>query len=208
MKIKMTFLVVLVLVVGTLWFGTEPAQAAPVLVDGPGLVLIVDGTDPDSGTGTFNIDATLPVAMYDFGFVNGGVYTPIALLPKGPASLYGTYDFMGGDVVDFALRHNSSGNLYTISDPADYADQLYFSPVDPSHSMNPVVTYTYYNTLVLEWDLNGNGFDPLQDAGFTLTQALNPHDGMAPVPIPASALLFGSGLLRFVVIRHITLIRV
>jgi hypothetical protein len=86
--------------------------------------------------------------------------------------------------------------IYTIADPADYANQIFTIPIDPSHSVNPVVTSTYYNTLAIQWDLDGNGFNPLQDAGLTLTTAVNPYDGMmpAPVPIPTSMLMFGTGL--------------
>jgi hypothetical protein len=61
-----------------------------------------------------------------------------------------------------------------------------------------VVTTTYYHALVLEWDLDHNGFDEWFDPGLTLTYAVNQYDGMlpvgAPIPLPASAALFGSAL--------------
>jgi len=197
MKNKMALLALLV---GVLW-GIPPGQAsADLVVNNPGLVLMIDGTDHNSGDATFNIDLTLPVPMYDFGFVDGSGFTPIALAPNGPASLYGQYTFSGGSLVNFALRNDQTSTIYTISDPADYANQVYLNPIDPSHSVNPQVAYTYYNTLAIEWDLNGNGFNPLQDAGITLTFAVNPYDGMAPapVPIPTSLLMFATGLVGFV----------
>jgi hypothetical protein len=197
MKKKMAFLALLV---GILW-GIPPGQAsADLVVNSPGLVLMIDGMDHNGGVATFNIDLTLPLPMYDFGFVNGNVFTSIALAPNGPDSLWGQYNFSGGSLVDFALRNNQTSMIYTIVDPADYANQIFSGPIDPSHSVDPVVTSTYYNTLAIEWDLNGNGFNPLQDAGLTLTYAVNPYDGMAPapVPIPTSMLMFGSGLVGFV----------
>jgi hypothetical protein len=171
--------------------GLFPAAAQALLVDGPGLVMIIDGTDSGDNVGTFNIDATVQIREYDFGFVDENGFTPIALQPAGPASVFGSYSFEGGTLVNFALRSNSSGLIYSIADPVDYADQLYQTPIDPSHSSNPPVSFTYYNSLRLEWDLDLNG---VGDAGYTLTTANDPFDGLAPVPLPASFLLFGSGL--------------
>jgi hypothetical protein len=181
-----------------------PARAMSVIPPGtlivttPGTVLMVDSTDAGTGDKTYNIDATLPVARYDFGFVDIGGFNAIALSPSGPASLYGTYAFTGGTIVDFALRDTLSGDVYSMSDPLDYVDQFFLYPIDPSHSANPVVSTTYYHALVLEWDLDHNGFDELFDPGLTLTYAVNQYDGMlptgAPVPLPASAALFGSAL--------------
>lgn len=95
-----------------------------------------------------------------------------------------------------ALRSNSSGLIYSITDPVDYADQLYLASIDPSNSVNPPVSFTYYNNLLLEWDLDLNG---VTDVGYTLTTANDPFDGLAPapVPLPASFLLFRSGLAGF-----------
>ncbi|HUJ79725.1 MAG TPA: PEP-CTERM sorting domain-containing protein [Nitrospiria bacterium] len=171
----------------------------------PGPVEIIDGTDLGSGVVTFNIDLTLPLAGYDFGFMNGTNFVPIALAPYGPSSLYGTYTFSGSDLVNFALESTSTNTVYTIADPANYATQIYSNPIDPSHSVNPVVTTPYYNTLLLDWNLMGGGYDPSIDPMLTLTQAINPYDGMAPVvPLPAAMLLFGSGLLGLAGWRRLT----
>jgi hypothetical protein len=188
--------------VGVVWsFVSQPAQAA-LIVTAPGPVLIIDGTDSGGNVPTFNLDLTLPLSGFDFGFMIDGVFTGIALAPNGPDSFVGTYSFMGGSLVNFALRDNGTNTIYTITDPALYAIQIYSDPIDPSHAVTPPLTTDYYRTLTLAWDLNGwdlngNGFDPLNCPMLTITYALNPNDGMAPaapVPVPAAILLFGSGL--------------
>lgn len=182
---------------GMLCGGLFPAVASALDVAGPGLAMIIDGNDPGDHVATFNIDATMRPRDYDFGFVDASGFTPIALNPSGPASLFGSYTFDGGTLVDFALRNNTSGSIYSIADPNDYANQIYLDPIDPSFSSHPPVSFTYYNTLVLQWDLDNNGST---DAGFTITSAVDPHDGFAPapVPIPASLFLFGSGIISLI----------
>lgn len=186
--------------VGMICIGLFPPTAEALLVDGPGLVMIIDGTDPGDRVATFNIDGTSHLSEYDFGFVDENGFTPIALSPAGPSSVFGSYRFEGGSLVNFALRESVSESIYSIADPLDYADQLFLDPIDPSHSVNPPVSYTYYNSLLLEWDLDHNGS---RDVGYTLTTANDPFDGVAPqsvpapVPLPASFFLFGSGLAGF-----------
>lgn len=175
---------------------TSPLSSAFALtVDGPGMVLMIDGTDSNVTVDITAIDGTLPLGAYDFGFVTGSGYTKIT-------SLAGSWVFNGGDVVDFALRNRGSDNtfgtgddvIYSISNPLDYANQTYLLAIDPSYSQNPVVTSPYYRSLLLTWDLDLNG---VADTGFDLsvTTPLFTYDGMAPIPLPAAVWLFGSGLL-------------
>lgn len=172
-----------------------PATAQALLVDGPGLAMIIDGSDLGDRVSTFNIDGTLGLSTYDFGFIDApsGGFIPITLGPVRPVSAFGSYRFDGGVLVDFALRETASGLIYSMADPLDYADQIYLNPIDPAHSVNPSVSYTYYSSLLLEWDLDLNG---VMDVGYTLTTAQDSFDGLAPapVPIPAAFILFGSGL--------------
>lgn len=174
------------------------ALGAPVpalVVNGPGSVLMVDGTDSNVTVTVAVADATFPIGRYDFGFMGGTGYTRIT-------SIAGSRTFLGGSIVDFALRDRGGDGIfgtgddtvYAMSDPADYADQWYFGPVAASYSRNPVVSSEYYRTLTLFWDLNADG---VQDAGFSIAAAQNLRDGMAPVPLPAAVWLLGSGLLSF-----------
>lgn len=171
------------------------SSANALTVDGPGMVLMIDGTDSNVTVDITAIDGTLPLAAYDFGFVTGTSYTKIT-------GLVGSWTFNGGDIVDFALRNRGTDNLfgtgddviYSISNPLDYADQTYLFSIAPSNSQNPVVSYPYYRSLFLTWDLDLNG---IADTGFDLavTTPLLTNDGMAPIPLPAAAWLLGSGLL-------------
>lgn len=205
---------------GILCSGLFPETAHALFVDGPGRVLAVDGTDSGNTVQTLDFDLTIPTKKYDFGFVStSGSFTSIVSGNKTS----GSYTFTGGSLINFALRDTSNGKIYSINDPKDYADQIYVLPINPSNSRNPVVSSNYYSGLVLEWDLSGTGSHPLSgypsisgmsmtsqviselrmgttDVGFAVITASNSRDGFAPVtpapvPLPASFLLFGSGLL-------------
>lgn len=173
---------------GLLALASPLSSAWALTVTSPGLVLMIDGTDPNV---TVNIgvgDVTFPVGRYDFGFVTGSTYTMIT-------STAASYTFTGGTVVDFALRDTWSNTVYSISNPADYATQIYLGTIPAANSQNPVVTSDYYKTLTLLWDLNN---DTIADAGFDIAAStpLWGNDGMAPtpVPVPAAIWLLGSGM--------------
>lgn len=181
--------------------GLAAGAAAPASfalpVDGPGLVLMVDGTDSNVTVNVTALDGTLPLSRYDFGFVSGSSYTRIT-------SVLGNYTFAGGALVDFALRDRGSDAtfgtgddmVFSISNPLDYADQIYSIEVDPSNSQHPVVSTWYYRSLIIAWDLDRNG---VMDTGFDIgiSTPLFTNDGVAPapVPLPAAVWLLGSGLL-------------
>ena len=192
-------LATIVLSAGLLWLlGSPPVQAA-LVVNGPDQVLMVDGSDPGSTVKLFSITLTGLPANYDFGFMNGQTFVPIALTSKGPIMFYGTYTFGGGSLVNFALRYDPTGTIYTMSDPADSVAQIYTGPIAASHSSDPLVGSPYYRTLTMDWKLNANGFDSPGTKGLIITlRSLNRFDGMtpdaAPVKLPAAVTLFGSGL--------------
>lgn len=176
------------------------AMVSPLTVYTPGKVLMIDGTDSNVTVNVTVVDSTQPLVAYDFGFVTGSGYTRIT-------SGNGSWVFNGGDIVDFALRSRGSDAMfgtgddviYSISNPLDYADQIYMGVIAASYSQNPVVSSDYYKTLKVQWDLNQDG---TPDTGFALAVSTSPgsKDGMAPapVPLPAAMWLFGSGLLGLI----------
>lgn len=179
--------------------------AAPgfaLTVESPSYVLMVDGTDANVTVNVSALDGTWPLNRYDFGFLAGSSYTRIT--NNSGLNQLGSWQFNGGDVVNFALRDRGLDGLfgtaddliYSIGDPLDYTNQIYSLPIDPSHSQNPVVTSPYYRSLIIAWDLDRNG---VTDAGFDIgvTTPLLSYDGImpTPVPLPGAIWLLGSGLL-------------
>lgn len=202
---------------GIVYAGLFPATAEALFIDGPGRVLMVDGTDSGNTVQTLDFDLTISTRKYDFGFVaTNGSFTSIVSGNKTS----GSYTFTGGSLINFALRDTSTGKVYSINDPKDYADQIYAVQNKPSDSKNPVVSSPYYRALILEWDLSNSGNHPLSgwpsvsgmsmtssiiselqmgttDVGFAVITASNSRDGfapvVAPVPLPPSVLLAMTG---------------
>jgi len=112
---------------GLLWgLGAWPAQAA-LVVNGGGPALMVDGSDKNSTVTLFDINLTGLPAGYDFGFMEGETFVPIASMSK-KRSFFATYTFTGGSLVNFALRYDPTGAIYTMSDPAGGATEEPSSP--------------------------------------------------------------------------------
>lgn len=202
-----TLRVVLAGVMGLLGcLGVQPAWAA-LVEEGPGSALVVDGGDNDTDV-TFKIVVTGLLAGYEFGFMEDGTFVPIALSSNGQSPSRGSVTFDGGSMVTFALRYDPTGTIYTMADPADFAARTYSSPGNSRDSAGQGGTADDgYRTLTLDWNLNGNGFDPLSLQGLTVAlTAMNPHDGLAPgaapVPLPSSILFFSTGLFGLVAWRR------
>lgn len=185
---------------GTAAWACSIPVSSELIVNAPSGVLMVDGKDRHSRV---KIEVRLDAperSVFDFGFANDGLYTPIT---DGLHSR-GRYIFAGGAVVDFALRRSGADRLfgtpddlvYRLSDGAGYARQTYFKPVKSSKSRNPAVTQVYFQDLRLSWDLD---LDGKPDVRAVLESKRGKYDGMTPapaaVPVPAAMWLFGSGLL-------------
>lgn len=193
------------------------AQASPVspsylYTNVPTKVLIVDGRDSDSSVSLRFWLSTPSRAAFDFGFMHNNAYVSM----MGEYRTQGDYTFLGGSLVDFALRNYGSDRLfgttddfiYRLSDNAGYVRQHYFAPIDPSHSSHPAVTTNYFQNLGLSWDLDLDGYF---NAHALLEFKGSPYDGMmssclsggpspcpgevTPVPVPGAIWLLGSGLI-------------
>ncbi len=177
------------------------------VIDSPGLVQMIDGKDPGNQVGIGIHAPGLRHDGYDFGYMDGQTFQPLV----GWCN-WGNAVFSGGTLVDFALHKRgendgsdgSNAQYYRLSDAEGYATQDYFNPINPADSRNPVVTDPYYQKLTLYWDLDHDNDHDITVMLWTQSD----FDGMrfaqsapAPVPLPSSVWLLGSGMLAFLGLR-------
>ena len=167
-------------------------------VDGPLSVMMIDGADRNS-TVKVKVRIDHPKKSgFDFGFVGGASYTPIT----GKSRVRGSYIFAGGAVVDFALRNWGSDHVFGTADDHVYSlsdgasRQYYFAPVVSSRYRDPKATPGDFQELRIDWDPDHDGKTDLET---WIEVKRSRYDGIvpaiAPVPVPSTMWLFGSGLL-------------
>jgi len=153
-------------------------QAAPVPANTP--ILIVDGL-ADANT-TVIPDVVNPLPGFDFGQVVGGTFSQI---------IANSTVLQGGSLVDFAIQDQNNLNVYSLINPGATGVTTTLSGMNLSGSEQvPASVGSYFNTLTMLWTI-GQTSVPFN------IQVLNAganNDGFAAVPIPAAAVLFGTGL--------------
>ena len=176
-------------------FILAPMQAAlgMIVTDLTG-VQMIDGQDSNSTVSGVAFNVTVP-GGFDFGYVTGSpgstTFHPIAPTSSGPFGMgMGNWTFNAGDVVNFALHNNVFGTNYSIAE--GYGTLDFAQEVTGSSTVNPNVT-PYFNTLQIVWNSI-----PYLTLGVTFLDAGADFDGLAPVPIPTAALLFGTGLIGLI----------
>jgi len=168
-------------------------------IDDPLPVMMIDGTDRNSNV-RVKVRVDYPKKSgFDFGFVRDGLYTPVTGKPR----VRGSYAFAGGTVVDFALRNWGTDHLfgtvddllYRLSDSANYAEQFY-SAAESVKTRHRKVSSGDFRELRIDWDLNHDGKTDIET---WVDVKRGRYDAMAsaaaPVPVPSTMWLFGSGLL-------------
>ena len=188
--ISITFVALLLL----LSTGNQKSYAATL--DGSGLsILAIDG-NTDSNT---TVDFT--ICDYSFGASgtlsyrtnSGATWTDISFTTVTSTYSYAGLSCEGGDILDFKLG-TGSGDLYSYN--SSDATIIYSTAIDPSFAEKPDYNDYYYTTVSLNWTV-------APAFRLDLVASDTAPDGFAPVPIPASVLLLGSGILGLIAIGRV-----
>jgi hypothetical protein len=173
------------------------AHSTPLLLSTSQPVLMIDGVSDG--------DATIDVAVIDFGFGFDFGYDDAGfnmILAEG--NILGSETFLGGQVVDFAIRNTTSGQVLRLSD--GMAQMFFAGDVTASNSENPGVPFDYWQSLTITWSLGNNdfvfnvggNFDGLAPSSFAANSGVG-GNVLVSNPEPSAALSFvlGFSLLAF-----------
>lgn len=159
------------------------------LPEGTRGIIAIDGShDADVMVTFVNVGGS---PQYEYGyFLNGGsVFNSIPF--------FSSSTLPGGSVLDFALRNQLTGSVYTMS--GDFSDAsydvsiLFGLPVSPSSPQQPGNwTDPYYYNANMTWTIGG---DLVNTNEWIVNFVNNGKDGLALVPEPSTLLLLGVGLL-------------
>ena len=166
-------------------------------------IWIIDGDDDGATVDISLIDNVM--GGFDFGYLDNGAFA--ALLSDG--DVFTQHTWSGGDVVDFAIRNTATGYIYSLGNDEsgnNYCTLSFSGEIPAAYSVNPSlgVTGNYWSTVNMKWGVPTSipGYPGDTTVGFDVAMAItSPHDGVAPVPEPATMFLLGPALLGLVGFR-------
>jgi len=177
------------------WMFVGSALATPLVLDQGTGILLVDGND-DSNV-TVSLASTDAWDGYYLKYsVNGSAWSDV--------TDWGSDLFTGGDVLDFALvgtnnaYYGTTANEFYIlsNDSADDSFSVtmeFVGELDSSLAQQPVMQSSYYKDVFINWNIVQTGYTFSNSIAISSNEQ-GWNDGVAPVPEPATMLLFGTGL--------------
>ncbi|MEM7262851.1 MAG: PEP-CTERM sorting domain-containing protein [Planctomycetota bacterium] len=147
-------------------------------------ILFIDGAGDLDVTVTALVTGT-SASNFQVGRMVGSTFVPFT----------GSFQtFAGGDVVDFAIRNVSTGEVSALSDGS--AEMHFSIPIQADRSANPIVGENYWGAASITWS-TGN-WDVVLSLGSAWGDGMAPIAPMvaplgAPVPEPGTLVLLGLG---------------